>query len=314
MSVFYGGDKSTEYNFQNDMIRQMLANGWLLGNPKHYNRELALYFEDVLGFIKDTQDEQWQKYRKLYPGNPEQKLLERVAAQLNKADPNAANREIRTYGTLGVLRHELRDRGIRFSLCQFKPEHDLNPDTLARYKKNRLRVVPELVYSPWATDEHEAETGVRARKWRIDLVLFVNGLPVATLELKSEMKQSVHNALKQYKTTRFAIDPVTKKPEPLLTFKRGALVHFAVSQYEVYMTTRLEGEDTFFLPFNKGTKDGGAGNDTPANQEQYATDYLWNEVLLPDNLLNILARFVHLEIKEKKDWEGRKTKKETLIF
>lgn len=314
MSALYGGDKSTEYIFQNDMIRQMLANGWLLGNPKHYNRELALYSEDVLGFIKDTQDEQWQKYRKLYPSNPEQKFLERVASQLNKADPNAANREIRTYGTLGVLRHELRDRGTRFSLCQFKPEHDLNPDTLARYKKNRLRVVPELVYSPWATNEHEAETGVRAKKWRIDLVLFVNGLPVATLELKSEMKQSVHNALKQYKTTRFAIDPATKKPEPLLTFKRGALVHFAVSQYEVYMTTRLEGEDTFFLPFNKGTKDGGAGNDTPENTDQYATDYLWNEVLLPDNLLNILARFMHLEIKEKEDWEGRKYKKETLIF
>ena len=312
--AYYGGDKSTEHIFQNDMIRQMLANGWLLGNPKNYNRELALYSEDVLGFIKETQDEQWQKFCNLYPNNPEQKFLERVALQLNKADPNAANKEIRSFGTLGVLRHELRDRGTRFSLCQFKPEHDLNPDTTERYKKNRLRVVPELVYSPWATDEHEAETGVRAKKWRIDLVLFVNGLPIATLELKSEMKQSVHNALKQYKTTRFAIDPATRKPEPLLTFKRGALVHFAVSQYEVYMATRLEGEKTYFLPFNKGTKDGGAGNETPLNKDQYATDYLWNEVLLPDNLLNILSRFMHLQIEEKEDWEGRKSKKETLIF
>lgn len=314
MSKRYSSDKSKESIFQNDIIRQMQANGWLRGDPKRYNRELALYPEDVLGFIKDTQDEQWQKYRKLYPSNPEQKLLERVALQLSKADPNAANREIRSYGTLGVLRHELRDRGTRFSLCQFKPEHDLNPDTLARYQKNRLRLVPELVYSPWAKDEHEAETGKHAKNWRIDLVLFVNGLPVATLELKSEMKQPVQNAIKQYKTTRLATDPVTKKPEPLLTFKRGALVHFAVSQYEVYMSTRLEGENTFFLPFNKGTKDGGAGNDVPENQDQYATDYLWNEVLLPDNLLNILARFMHLEIKEKENWEGRKTKKETLIF
>ncbi len=305
---------ASEFAFQNDMIRQMQANGWLLGKPSGYNRELALYEQDVLGFIKETQHEQWQKFCALHPNNPEQKFLERVAAQLNKADPNAANKEIRSFGTLGVLRHELRDRGTRFTLCQFKPEHDLNPDTLARYQKNRLRVVPELVYSPWATDEHEAETGVRAKKWRIDLVLFVNGLPIATLELKSEMKQSVHNALKQYKTTRFAIDPATKKPEPLLTFKRGALVHFAVSQYEVYMTTRLEGENTFFLPFNKGTKDGGAGNETPENKNQYATDYLWNEVLLPDNLLNILARFMHLQIEEKEDWEGRKYKKETLIF
>ena len=152
------------------------------------------------------------------------------------------------------------------------------------------------------------------KRWRIDLVLFVNGLPIATLELKSEFKQAVQNAIKQYKTTRFAIDPATKKPEPLLTFKRGALVHFAVSQYEVYMTTRLEGDDSFFLPFNKGTKEGGAGNDVPADVNQYATDYLWNEVLLPDNLLNILARFVHLQIEEKEDWEGRKYKKETLIF
>ncbi|WBE26351.1 type I restriction endonuclease subunit R [Denitrificimonas caeni] len=306
--------KASELTFQNDMIRQMLANGWQLGTPAGYNRELALYEEDVLGFVQDTQDEQWQKFCKLYPNNPEAKFLERVASQLNKADPNAANKELRTFGTLGVLRNELRDRGTRFSLCQFKPEHDLNPDTLARYSQNRLRIVPELVYSPWASDAHALETGSKAKQWRIDLVLFVNGLPVVTLELKSEFKQAVQNAITQYKTTRLAIDPETKKPEPLLTFKRGALVHFAVSQYEVYMATRLEGNDTYFLPFNKGTADGGAGNDVPADINQYATDYLWNEVLLPDNLLNILARFVHLEIEEKEDWEGRKYKKETLIF
>ncbi len=309
---------ASEFAFQNEMIQQLVANGWLLGKPEHYNRELALYSEDLLGFVQDTQDEQWQKFCALYPNDPESKFLERVAAQLNKADPNAAasfsNKELRSFGTLGVLRHELRDRGTRFSLCQFKPEHDLNPDTLSRYQQNRLRVVPELVYSPWATESHEAEEGVRAKRWRIDLVLFVNGLPVATLELKSEFKQAVQNAIKQYKTTRFAIDPATKKPEPLLTFKRGALVHFAVSQYEVYMATRLEGDKTFFLPFNKGTSTGGAGNDVPVDVNQYATDYLWNEVLQPDNLLNILARFVHLQIEEKEDWEGRKYKKEALIF
>lgn len=314
MSKLSSGGKANEFTFQNDMIRQLVANGWLLGKPEGYNRELALYEEDVLGFVKDTQDEQWQKFCALYPQNPEAKFLERVANQLNKADSNAANKEMRTFGTLGVLRHELRDRGTRFSLCQFKPEHDLNPDTLARYDKNRLRVVPELVYSPWATEDELAATGKKAKAWRIDLVLFVNGLPIATLELKSEFKQAVLNAIKQYKTTRFATDPVTKKPEPLLTFKRGALVHFAVSQYEVYMATKLEGNDTYFLPFNKGTKEGAAGNDVPEDINQYATDYLWNEVLLPDNLLNILARFVHLEIEEKENWEGRKTKKETLIF
>lgn len=306
--------KASELTFQNDMLKHLLASGWLLGKAEHYNRELALYPEDVLGFVKDTQDEQWQKFCALYPNNPEQKFLERVASQLNKTDPNAANREMRTFGTLGVLRHELRDRGTRFSLCQFKPEHDLNPETLARYQKNRLRVVPEVVYSPWATEEHLAETGAKAKAWRIDLVLFVNGLPVVTLELKSEFKQAVQNAIHQYKTTRFPVDPITKKPEPLLTFKRGALVHFAVSQYEAYMATRLEGENTFFLPFNKGTRDGGAGNDVPDDINQYATDYLWNEALLPANLLNILARFVHLQIEEKEDWEGRKYKKEAMIF
>ncbi|MGY8687865.1 MAG: DEAD/DEAH box helicase family protein, partial [Verrucomicrobiales bacterium] len=138
--------------------------------------------------------------------------------------------------------------------------------------------------------------------------------PVVTLELKSEFKQAVQNAIRQYKKTRLPIDPTTKKAEPLLSFKRGALVHFAVSQYEVYMATRLAGDDTYFLPFNKGSKDGGAGNDVPKDISRYATDYLWNEVLLPDNLLKILACFVHLQIEEKEDWEGRKYKKETMIF
>ncbi len=310
-------DKTNELTFQNNMIQQLVDNGWLLGEPAHYNREQALYTEDLLGFVKDTQDAQWQKFCALYPNNTEAKFVERVAAQLNKVDPNAADKQLRTFGTLGVLRHEIKDRGTRFSLCQFKPEHDLNPDTLARYQHNRCRVVPELVYSPWLKQESvdSAKTSPKkAKAWRIDLVLFVNGLPIATLELKSEFKQDVQKAIHQYKTTRLAIDPATKKPEPLLTFKRGALVHFAVSQYEVYMSTRLEGDNTVFLPFNKGTKEGGAGNDTPDDINQYATDYLWNEVLLPDNLLNILARFVHLQIDEKEDWEGRKYKKETLIF
>ncbi|WP_287604143.1 DEAD/DEAH box helicase family protein [Thiothrix sp.] len=320
-------NKTNELPFQNDVIQQMLANGWLLGKPEGYNRQLALYGRDLLDFVQATQNAQWQKFCTIYPHNPEQHFLERVAAQLDKVDPNAAAKEMRTCGTLGALRHELRHRGTRFSLCQFKPEHDLNPDTLARYQQNRLRIVPELIYSPWATSRSLSVSTERSRsevegneaegkskRWRIDLVLFVNGLPVATLELKSEFKQSVENAIRQYQTTRFAIDPETRKPEPLLTFKRGALVHFAVSQYEVYMSTRLEGKDTFFLPFNKGTHDGGAGNDVPENVERYATDYLWNEVLLPDNLLNILGRFVHLQIEEREDWEGRKYKKETLIF
>lgn len=318
-------DQTVERIFQEDIIRQMLANGWQLGEAKNYNRELALYTQDTLDFVQTTQPEMWKKFTANYPSNAQDKFIELVTKQLNKADINATSAESRKYGTLGVLRHELRDRNTRFSLCQFKPEHDLNPDTLARYKKNILRLVPELIYSPWLTQysgvaEAPAAYGVAtpkaetAKAWRIDLVLFVNGLPVATLELKSEFKQAVDRALHQYKTTRLPIDPVTKKPEPLLTFKRGALVHFAVSQYQVYMATQLAGNKTYFLPFNKGTSDGGAGNDTPDDINKYATDYLWNEVLLPDNWLNILARFVHLNIEEKETLEGLKYKKESLIF
>lgn len=312
MSISTG--KAKEIIFQDEMIAQMVAAGWQLGTPVGYDRERAIYTEDLIGFVKDTQDAAWQKHCKNYPGNPEQKLVERVATQLNKADPNATGTQLRTFGTLGVLRHGVKDRNAKFKLCQFQPEHDLNPDTLARYKQNRLRIVPELTYSPYATDAHLAETGIQAKKWRIDLVLFVNGLPIVTLELKSEFKQSVQNAIKQYKRTRLPIDPITKKPEPLLTFKRGALVHFAVSQYEVYMATKLDGADTYFLPFNKGTKEGGAGNDVPEDESTYATSYLWQEVLQPDALLNILARYIHLEIVEKEDWQGRKVKKETMIF
>ncbi|GEK11552.1 type I restriction-modification system, restriction (R) subunit [Pseudoalteromonas peptidolytica] len=312
-------DATQEKIFQNDIITQMVANGWVQGQPEHYNRESALYEQDVLAFVKETQPKEWQKFCKVYPIDSERHFIDALVIQLKKADVNATDKASRTYGTLGVLRHGLKIRNARFSLCQFKPEHDLNPETLARYQQNICRIVPELVYSPYATKEHLAETGKKAKAWRIDLVLFVNGLPVSTLELKSEFKQAVEKAIKQYKRTRLPKDPATKKPEPLLTFKRGALVHFAVSQYEVYMATKLAGDDTFFLPFNKGTSEGGAGNDIPTlfnerDLNRYATDYLWNEVLTPDNLLNIIGRFIHLQIEEVEDWEGRKTKKETLIF
>ncbi|MCE9822606.1 DEAD/DEAH box helicase family protein [Vibrio sp. YT-17] len=292
----------------------MVANGWVQGTGAGYNRDSALYEADVLTFIKQTQPKEWEKFCKVFPTDSERHFLDALVTQLKKADENATDRASRTFGTLGVLRHGLKIRNARFELCQFKPEHNLNPETLARYQHNICRIVPELVYSPYATQAELEATGKQAKKWRIDLVLFVNGLPVSTLELKSEFKQAVENAITQYKLTRLPKDSATKKPEPLLSFKRGALVHFAVSQYEVYMATKLAGEETFFLPFNKGTHDGGKGNDIPEDENRYATDYLWNEVLTPDNLLNIIGRFIHLQIEEKEDWEGRKTKKETLIF
>ena len=307
-------DTTKELIFQDEMIAQMAAKGWTVGKPGGYDRERALFSQDAVDFVRKTQRLEWDKFAKIYPTDTERHFLDALVAQLKKADNNATDQLSRTYGTLGVLRHGIKSHNARFSLCQFMPEHNLNPETLKRYRQNIYRIVPELVYSPYATKAALDETGLTAKKWRIDLVLFINGLPIATLELKSEFKQAVHNAIKQYKKTRLPKDPVTNKPEPLLTFKRGALVHFAVSQYEVFMATKLAGDDTFFLPFNKGTKEGGAGNDIPENENEYATSYLWNEVLLPDNLLKILASFVHLQIVEKEEWNGLKGKKESLIF
>lgn len=306
-------DSTKELIFQNDIIAQMEKRGWIRGKSDGYDRERALYSQDTLTFVQTTQPQEWEKFANIYPTDTERHFLDALVAQLKKADINATDRQSRTYGTLGVLRHGIKSHSARFSLCQFKPEHNLNPDTLTRYKQNIFRIVPELIYSPHASKAALAETGVKAKKWRIDLVLFINGLPIATLELKSEFKQAVQNAITQYKQTRLP-NSGTNKSEPLLTFKRGALVHFAVSQYEVFMTTKLAGDKTFFLPFNKGTHDGGAGNDSPQNTNDYATSYLWNEVLLPDNLLKILASFMHLQIVEKEDAIGVKYKSESLIF
>ena len=301
--------------FQSDIVRQMQAHGWQLGTPSGYMAETALYEQDVLDFVQTTQLEEWQKFCRTFPIDSERHFIAALVKQLNKADENATDRASRTYGTLGVLRHGLKIRNARFSLCQFKPEHSLNPETMARYEANICRVVPEVVYSPHASLKDGADAnGKVAKRNRIDIVLFVNGLPVTTMELKSEFKQSVHNAIAQYKKTRLPKDPDTGKAEPLLTFKRGALVHFAVSQYEVYMTTRLAGESTYFLPFNKGTANGGAGNDVPADSSRYATDYLWNDVLTPENILAILGHFMHLQIDEEEDVIGRKSKKETMMF
>jgi len=249
-------DTTNERIFQNEMVAQMVANGWNDGKGDGYDRERALYTQDALNFVQTTQPQEWEKFAKIYPNDTDRHFLDALVAQLKKADINATDIQSRAYGTLGVLRHGLKIRNARFSLCQFKPEHELNPETLARYQQNICRIVPELVYSPYASSSVFNETGLKAKKWRSDLVLFVNGLPVATLELKSEFKQAVHNAVKQYQQTRLPKAPVTNKAEPLLTFKRGALVHFAVSQYEVFMATKLAGAETFFLPFNKGTKEG----------------------------------------------------------
>lgn len=281
-----------EPQFQNDILAYLTAHGWLRGKSSAYDRERALYPEDALGFFQEAYPDQWAKFAKHYPQDTETKFLDNLARQLQQR------------GTLDVLRHGYKDRGARIRLCQFRPEHGMNPDTLHRYEANRLRVVPELSYSPHAqSGEYNP---------RLDLVLFVNGLPTATLELKSEFKQSAASAKRQYRNDRPPKDPKTKREEPLLTFKRGALVHFAVSQFEVAMTTRLASRETAFLPFNQGTEDGGAGN--PPNPDDYDTAYLWERVFQPDTWLSILGRFLHLERETKEDFHGKRYTVEKLIF
>ncbi|MCK5532924.1 MAG: type I restriction endonuclease subunit R, partial [Halopseudomonas aestusnigri] len=285
---------SKEALFQQDIITAMVAQGWLTGPASGYDRRTALYTEDFLGYFKDAWPERWEKFAKANPNNPEAVLVQKLV------------RELEQDGTLDVLRHGFKLPGVKIEACSFKPDHGMNPDTLKRYQCNRLRVVPEVSYSP-----HYREGEYNPR---LDLVLFVNGIPVATLELKSEFKQSVENAKRQYRYDRPVKDPLTRKPEPLLSFKRGALVHFAVSQDEVAMTTKLAGKETFFLPFNLGSLDGGAGNPPAPNDSQYATGYLWQRLFQPDAWLKVLGRFLHLQKSVKEDIDGKRVTKETLIF
>ena len=285
---------SREAQFQQDIVDAMASDGWLVGQAGGYDRGNALYPEDVLGFFQEAHPDRWEKFRKNNPQNPEVAFIKAVV------------RELERHGTLEMLRHGFKVPGVKVELCSFRPDHGMNPEALARYRANRLRVVPEVSYSP-----HHREGDYNPR---LDLVLFVNGIPTATLELKSEFKQSVEQAMRQYRRDRPVKDPVTRKPEPLLTFKRGALVHFAISQHEVAMTTRLAGKDTSFLPFNQGTADGGAGNPPPPDENSYATGHLWERVFQRDAWLKILGRFLHLEKTTTEDFFGKRRTRETLIF
>lgn len=285
---------SRERFFQNDIIKALSTQGWLVGKASEYDRAHALYPEDLIGYFKEAWPERWEKFCKSNPQNPEKVFVQKTV------------RELERKGTLDVLRHGFKVPGVKIDLCSFKPDHSMNPDTERRYAANRLRVVEEVSYSPHArTGDYNP---------RLDLVLFVNGIPTATLELKSEFKQTVEHAKRQYKKDRPVKDPVTRKSEPLLTFKRGALVHFAVSQDEVAMTTKLAGKDTFFLPFNRGTADGAAGNPRAEHEGTYATAYLWEHLLQKDAWLKVLGRFLHLEKNTEEDFYGNRKTKETLIF
>lgn len=285
---------SNERQFQTDILKSLERDGWLVGSAAHYDRANAVYTEDLLGFVKDAYPDRWKRFCKSNPGDPDKMLV------------HAAVKAIARDGTLHVLRHGFKAIGGNIKICAFRPDHGMNPDTERRYQANRLRVVEELSYSPDAQKD--------GYNPRIDLVLFVNGIPTATMELKSEFKQTVEHAKRQYKFDRPVKAPVTRRTEPLLTFKRGALVHFAVSQDEVAMTTKLDGKDTTFLPFNMGTAEGGAGNPQAASENSYATSYLWERLFNKDAWLKVIGRFMHLEAEKKETFEGHIKKKEQLIF
>jgi type I restriction enzyme, R subunit len=289
----------TERVFEDELCAQLEKHGWSVKtHPKQatsYSKEYAILAEDLLAFVQDTQPTEWAKFKKWHNGQSEQVFVKRVAKQLD------------THGTLHLLRHGFKDVDAKFQLCAFKPAHKKNPKLLELYKKNRLTVVRQLHYSL-----HNENS--------IDLTLFVNGIPVGTGELKTDLTQNVGDAIKQYKQDRLPKDPKSKELEPLLQFKTRALVHFAISTDLVFMTTKLAGDDTHFLPFNMGAPDSadmlsaGAGNPPAPYGIGYPTYYLWDYVWRPDVWLEVLGEFMHLEVKDVDAPGGKKVTKETLIF
>jgi type I restriction enzyme R subunit len=268
-----------EIKFEDEICAHLDAHGWEYdpADAAAYDAERAMFPADVLDWVRTSQPKAWEVLEK----RGANALLDRLRKQIDQR------------GTLEVLRHGIEAMGLRspLKLAEFKPALAENAEIMERYHANRLRVVRQVRYSTAKGDS-------------IDLVLFLNGIAVATVELKTDFTQSIGDAIDQY---RFDRPPRTpgRGTEPLLAFETGALVHFAVSSSEVFMTTRLEGKDTFFLPFNKGNEEGGAGN--PLNPDGQRTAYLWQEVWQRDSWLELIGRYIIPE-KDKK----RKTQK--LIF
>ncbi len=282
-----------EIVLEQEICDHLHAHGWLYSpNDSGYDAELALYPEDVLGWLADTQPDELAKVVRTGGSDAERQqdewqLLRRLRKVLD-LDP-ATNG-----GVLHVLRNGFNERTAKLQMAQFKPATALNPVTLENYEKMRLRVMRQVHYSK--------KTPAKS----LDLVLFVNGIPVATIELKTDFTQALANAEQQYRFDRATAG------EPLFAFGRGALVHFVVSNSEVKMTTKLAGPKTKFLPFNQGDN-GAAGN--PLNSDGSATAYFWEEILQPDTWLNILHRFVQYRVETETDPDtGKKTRTPKLIF
>ena len=274
--------RHSEAAFETVIEHHLLGHGYVAVSRDGFDRERAIFPSVVLDFIKDTQPKEWAKLEALH--GP--KTGEQVLTDLCKwMDAN---------GSLATLRHGFKCYGRTLFVAYFKAAHELNPELEERYAKNRLGLTRQLRFS------------TRSEK-SLDVTLSVNGIPIATLELKNAMTgQTVEHARRQYKQDR---DP----RETIFEFKKRTLVHFAVDTDTVLMTTRLAGSATHFLPFNKGDG-GGAGNPADPQGRSYRTAYLWEEVLARDSLLDLLARFLHLQVDEKRDDQGRKVKTEQMVF
>jgi type I restriction enzyme R subunit len=254
--------------------------GYARGNPQNFDQERAIFPAEFMAFFRATQPETWQALERLHGDSTEAVVLD----DLTKALDGQA-------GALAVIRHGFKCFGKLIRVAHFAPAHGMNPESKRLYDANRLTLTRQVHYST----KHENS---------LDVVLSLNGIPVATAELKNQLtRQNAEHAKRQYKTDR---DP----RERIFEFKKRGLVHFAVDPDVVWMTTRLEGNKTYFLPFNKG-KGLGAGN--PDNPKGCKTAYLWEEVWQRDSWLDILGRFMHLQVEEK-TVVGKKIRKETMIF
>ena len=269
-----------EIEFENEVCAHLYAHGWKYaeGDAKTYDRARALFPADVLAWVQETQPKAWEALTHNHGSKAAETLLDRLRAQLDQR------------GALDVLRNGIELLGLKqpLKLAEFKPALAINADILARYAANRLRAVRQVHYS--TSNENS-----------LDLVLFLNGLPVATVELKTDFTQSVGDAIDQYRFDRQP-KPKGQAGEPLLSFPNGALVHFAVSNREVHMTTRLDGPATAFLPFNQGDQ-GAAGN--PLNPKGgHRTAYLWEQVWERESWLEILGRYLIARRDKKKQIES----------
>ncbi|MEA0657238.1 type I restriction endonuclease [Xanthomonas campestris pv. campestris] len=282
----------TEHAFETAIEFGLLASGvYQMRQPADYDETLALFPADVIGFLKDSQPSRWQQLETLLGVRTQATVLE------------ALTKELEIKGALHVLRHGFKCYGKTLRLAYFRPNSGMNPEAAARYAHNRLTITRQLSF----TSVLKRPDG-KPRRCVIDVTLAVNGLPMVTAELKNLQTGSrASEAIHQYQHDR-------DERDRLFAFTQRALVHFAVDPDEAWMTTRLKGRETVFLPFNRGHAHGAGNPPVPGN---WKTHYLWDEVLNADSLLDILQRFMHLEIKERQiatDKGVRTVRKETMIF